>query len=93
MEEFYFFAIALVVVLLIVVVGYLHKRHKEYHMSDIENVVRSTFAQGVVSVEKPVLVKAVKGYFHCSSKEALYIIGVARRKKLIDIAEGSVTLL
>lgn len=92
-ELFFFFLIALMIVFLIVVVGYLHKRHKEYHMSDIENVVRSVFVQGVNSVEKPILVKAVKGYFHCSSKEALYIIGVARRKKLINILEGNVTLL
>ena len=34
----------------------------------------------------------VKKHFHCSSKDAHYIIGVARRKKIIDISAGYVTL-
>ena len=84
--------VVLVVVFAIIVFSYLHKRHVEYKMVDIENAVRSAYSEGVTSVEKEALVKAVKKYFHCSSKEAHYIIGVARRKKIIDIAVGKVSL-
>ena len=83
---FIFAVLAIVVVL--VVFSYLHKRHVEYKMVVIENA----YSEGVTSVEKEALVKAVKKYFHCSSKEAHYIIGVARRKKIIDIAVGKVSL-
>lgn len=86
------FIVVLVLIVVLVVFSYLHKRHVEYKMVDIENAVRSAYADGVTSVEKEVLVKAVKRYFHCSSKEAHYIIGVARRKKIIDIAVGKVSL-
>lgn len=85
--------IVLVAVFAIAVFGYLHKRHHEYKMADIEKAVRSAFVGDVVSVDKASLVKAVKRHFHCSSKEAHYIIGVARRKKLVDIAADAVTLL
>ena len=84
--------VVLVVVFAIIVFSYLHKRHVEYKMVDIENAVRSAYSEGVTSVEKEALVKAVKKYFHCSSKEAHYIIGGARRKKIIDIAVGKVSL-
>ncbi len=67
---FIFAVLAIVVVL--VVFSYLHKRHVEYKMVDIENAVRSAYSEGVTSVEKEALVKAVKKYFHCSSKEAHY---------------------
>lgn len=83
---------ALVVIVVLVVFAYLHKRHVEYKMVDIENAVRSAYSENVTSVDKETLVKAVKKYFHCSSKEAHYIIGVARRKKIIDIAVGKVSL-
>ncbi len=86
-------AVVLVVVFGIVAFSYLHKRHLEYKMVDIEKAVQSAYQEGVSSVQKEMLVKAVKKYFHCSSKEAHYIIGVARRKKVVDIAEGVVTLL
>ena len=42
---------------------------------------------------KQELVTGIKKHFHCSAKEAHYIIGVARRKKLVDIAAEFVTLL
>ena len=84
--------VVLVIVLFIVASSYLHKRHVEYKMDDIEKAVRSAYPEGISSVEKVVLVKAVKKFFHCSSKEAHYIIGVARRKKIIDIAADKVSL-
>lgn len=86
------FIVVLVIVLFIVASSYLHKRHVEYKMVDIEKAVQSAYPEGVTSVSKEVLVKAVKKYFHCSSKEAHYIIGVARRKKIVDIAAEKVTL-
>lgn len=86
------FYVVLVIVLFLVALSYLHKRHVEYKMVDIEKAVQSAYPSGVTSVEKGVLVKAVKTYFHCSSKEAHYIIGVARRKKIVDIAADKVTL-
>ncbi len=85
--------VCLAVMAAIVAFCYLHKRHKEYHMNDIIKAIQSAYAGGKTSVEKQVLVNSVKKYFHCSSKEALYIIGVARRKKLVDIEAGTVTLL
>ncbi len=88
-----FIVLLLVVVLSVVISQYLHKRHREYRMADIERAVRSAYGKGVYSVEKPKLVEAVKKYFHCSSKEAHYIIGVARRKKLVDIGADYVALL
>lgn len=88
-----FIAVVLLIVFGIVAFSYLHKRHLEYKMVDIEKAVKSAYQDGATSVEKSELVKAVKKYFHCSSKEAHYIIGVARRKKVVDIAENIVTLL
>lgn len=84
--------VVIAVVLMIVAFSYLHKRHVEYKMEDIEKAVRSAYLDDATAVEKAVLVKAVKRYFHCSSKEAHYIIGVARRKKIVDIASDKVSL-
>ena len=92
MTKVTFILIVLVVVVLFVVLLYHHKKHIEYKMSDIEKAIRSAYPEGVSSVEKRELVKAVKKYFHCSSKEAHYIIGVARRKKIVDIAVEKVSL-
>lgn len=88
-----FIAVVLLIVFGIVAFSYLHKRHLEYKMVDIEKAIKSAYVNDTTSVEKAELVKAVKKYFHCSSKEAHYIIGVARRKKVVDIAENIVTLL
>ena len=88
-----FVLVVLAAVLCVIVFGYLHKRHKEYRMADIGKAVKAAYPDGVNSIAKLDLVKSLKQYFHCSSKEAHYIIGVARRKKLIDIEAGSVTLL
>ena len=85
--------VVLVVVFAIIVFSYLHKRHHEYKMADIEKAIRKAYANGVSSVSKEELVKVVKAYFHCSSKEAHYIIGVARRKKVVDIEDGRISLL
>lgn len=87
-----FVIIVLVIVFGIIASSYLHKRHQEYKMSDIEAAVRSAYPDGMPSVPKAQLVTAIKKYFHCSSKEAHYIIGVARRKKIVDIAAEKVTL-
>ena len=88
-----FTIILLVIVFTVIVSSYYHKRHMEYKMSDIEKAVRGAFPKGVDSITKQELVKGIKKYFHCSAKEAHYIIGVARRKKLVDIAADFVTLL
>ena len=88
-----FILIALAVVFGITIFSYLHKRHREYKMSDIEAAVRSAYTSGKTSTDKKALAKAIKQHFHCSSKEAHYIIGVARRKKIIDIHADAVTLM
>ena len=88
-----FIIILLVIVLSIIVSQYFHKRHHEYKMTDIEKAIRGAYPKGVGSISKEELVTAVKKYFHCSAKEAHYIIGVARRKKLVDIAADYVTIL
>lgn len=88
-----FIIIVLAVVFGIVASSYLHKRHKEYKMSDIEKAVRKAYSGDTQSIDKEDLLKAIKKHFHCSSKEAHYILGVARRKKLVDIEAGHVTLL
>jgi len=88
-----FIIIVLVIVFTIIASSYFHKRHLEYKMSDIEKAVRDAYPSGVESLPKEALVKSIKKYFHCSSKEAHYIVGVARRKKIIDIASDYVTLL
>ncbi len=85
-----FIIILLVIVLSIIVSQYFHKRHHEYKMADIEKAIRKA---GIGSIRKEELVTAVKKYFHCSAKEAHYIIGVARRKKLVDIAAEYVTIM
>ena len=87
------FFVVLIAVFAIIVFSYLHKRHHEYKMADIEKAIRKAYANGVSSVSKEELVKVVKAYFHCSSKEAHYIIGVARRKKVVDIEDGHISLL
>jgi solute carrier family 13 (sodium-dependent dicarboxylate transporter), member 2/3/5 len=81
-----FFIIVLVIVFAVMVSSYFHKRHHEFNMGDIEKAVRGAYPAGVRSITKDELVKGVKKHFHCSSKDAHYIIGVARRKKLVDIA-------
>lgn len=83
----------IVAVVILIVFLYLHKRHVEYTMDDIERAVRSAYPSGTKAVEKEVLSNAVKKYFHCSTKEAHYLIGVARRKKLVDIKQGHIDLL
>lgn len=83
----------MVIVFAVMVSSYFHKRHHEFNMGDIEKAVRGAYPAGVRSITKDELVKGVKKHFHCSSKDALYIIGVARRKKLVDIAANHVTLL
>ena len=88
-----FIIILLVIVLSIIVSQYFHKRHHEYKMADIEKAIRKAYPKGIGSIRKEELVTAVKKYFHCSAKEAHYIIGVARRKKLVDIAADYVTIL
>lgn len=88
-----FFIIVLVIVFAVMVSSYFHKRHHEFNMGDIEKSVRGAYPAGVRSITKDELVKGVKKHFHCSSKDAHYIIGVARRKKLVDIAANHVTLL
>ena len=88
-----FFIIVLVIVFAVMVSSYFHKRHHEFNMGDFEKAVRGAYPAGVRSITKDELVKGVKKHFHCSSKDALYIIGVARRKKLVDIAANHVTLL
>ena len=76
-----FFIIVLVIVFAIMVSSYIHKRHHEFNMDDIERAVRGAYPKGVRSIGKSELVDAVKKYFHCSSKDAHYIIGVARQKR------------
>lgn len=88
-----FLVIVLVIVFAVVASQYFHKRHGEYKMDDIEKAVRTAYPKGVESVRMDMLVDAVKRYFHCSAKEAHYIIGVARRKKLVDIGGDYVTLM
>ena len=88
-----FIIILLVIVLSIIVSQYFHKRHHEYKMADIEKAIRGAYPKGIGSISKEELVTAVKKYFHCSAKEAHYIIGVARRKKLVDIAAEYVTIM
>ena len=88
-----FFIIVLVIVFAVMVSSYFHKRNHEFNMGDIEKAVRGAYPAGVRSITKDELVKGVKKHFHCSSKDAHYIIGVARRKKLVDIAANHVTLL
>lgn len=88
-----FTIIVLVIVFAVTVSSYYHKRHMEYKMSDIEKAVRKSFPKGVDSITKQELVTGIKKHFHCSAKEAHYIIGVVRRKKLVDIAADFVTLL
>ena len=80
-----FIIILLVIVLSIIVSQYFHKRHHEYKMADIEKAIRGAYPKGIGSIRKK--------YFHCSAKEAHYIIGVARRKKLVDIAADYVTIM
>lgn len=88
----FFVIVIIAIIVAIIIASYLHKRHKEYRMSDIEKAVRSAFPDHVVEIEKKALGNAIKRHFHCSSKEAHYIIGVARRKKLIDM-EGPIIKL
>lgn len=88
-----FIVIVLAIVFGAVVVQYYHKRHQEYKLEDIEKAVRSAYPKGVGSIRKDKLVVAIKTHFHCSSKEAHYIIGVARRKKLIDIDSDFVSVI
>ena len=62
-----FFIIVLVIVFAIMVSSYIHKRHHEFNMDDIERAVRGAYPKGVRSIGKSELVDAVKKHFHCSS--------------------------
>mgnify|MGYP003547424565 FL=1 len=92
MTQVTFVLVFFVVVMLLAFSLYHHKKHIEFKMSDIEKAVCSAYPEGVSSVKKGDLVVAVKKYFHCSAKDAHYIIGVARRKKIVDIAAEQVSL-
>lgn len=92
MTQVTFVLVFFVVVMLLAFSLYHHKKHIEFKMSDIEKAVRSAYPEGVTSVKKGDLVVAVKKYFHCSAKDAHYIIGVARRKKIVDVAAEQVSL-
>lgn len=88
--------ISLVVIVAIVgliVFLYLHKRHKEYNWADIESAIRRAYPDGVKALEKEILSNSIKKHLHCSTKEAHYLIGVARRKKLVDVKEGEIDLV
>ena len=88
-----FLIIVLAIVFAVVASQYLHKRHGEYKLDDIQKAVSLAYPKGVASVQMDTLVGVVKKYFHCSAKEAHYIIGVARRKKLIDIGGDYVSIV
>lgn len=85
--------VVIAVVLALLVFFYLHKRHVEYAWSDIERAVRGAYPVGVTSVLKSDLSSSLKRHFHCSTKEAHYLIGVARRKGLIDIKADRIDLV
>lgn len=86
-------AIVLLAIAAVIIFSYFHKHRIEYQDDRIEQAVRSAFTKDRNSVTKEELTVAVKRFFHCSTKEAHYIIGVARRKQIIDIAAGQITLL
>lgn len=85
--------VAVVAVVAIIVYLYLHKHHVEYALADVEKAVRKAYPPGTTSVSKAELTRVVKAHFHCSTKEAHYIIGVARHAKLVDIKQGHIDLL
>lgn len=85
--------VVVVLVIALIVFLYLHKRHVEYNWADIEQAVRNAYPNGVTSLEKEALTGKIKKHFHCSTKEAHYLIGVARRKKLVDIKQGHVDII
>lgn len=88
-----FIIILLVIIVTIIISQYYHKRHREYQMAAIEEAVRGAFARGVETVGKEQLVASVKKRLHCSSKEAHYILGVAKRKHIVDVQGNNVTLM
>ena len=45
-----FFIIVLVIVFAIMVSSYIHKRHHEFNMDDIERAVRGAYPKGVRSI-------------------------------------------
>ncbi len=47
-----FFIIVLVIVFAVMVSSYIHKRHHEFNMGDIEKAVRGAYPAGVRSITK-----------------------------------------
>lgn len=89
--------VILVLVLAVLAVAFLIKRHK--HAKDFSNeevirIVKSIFSEARRRrMSKDEFIKALKRKFHCTSKEAVYLVGKARTLKLIGVEHHDVMLL
>lgn len=89
--------VILVLVFAVLAVAFLIKRHK--HAKDFSNeevirIVKSIFSEARRRrMSKDEFIKALKRKFHCTSKEAVYLVGKARTLKLIGVEHHDVMLL
>ena len=86
--------IIIAVCTLLVIYNYLHKKHLHFTLPELKNFIDKVFEQADSStVEKKHFLAALKAHYHCSSKEAMFLMGKARENGLVDVEEKNVVLV
>ena len=85
--------IVLAVVIVIVLFAYLHKKHIDYNENDLEQFSRNLFEKNAGgNIQKSQFIRELKEKYKCTQKEALYLLGVARKNGIIEMEEKTITL-
>ncbi|MBQ9533835.1 MAG: hypothetical protein IJR71_07780 [Prevotella sp.] len=88
------FGIIIAVCALLVIYNYLHKKHLHFTLPELKDFIEKVFEQAnSASVEKKHFLAAMKEHYHCSSKEAMFLLGKARENRLVDVEDKNVVLM
>lgn len=78
----------------LVIYNYLHKKHIHFTVAELATFINKVFEQAnASSVEKKHFLASLKQHYHCSSKEAMYLLGKARENNLITVEEKNVKIV
>jgi sensor histidine kinase regulating citrate/malate metabolism len=84
--------IVLVVVFAIVICTYLYKKHIDYNEQDLEDSILKVFETNANDIlPKSKFIMALKDKYKCTQKEALYLLGVARKNGIIEEEEKMIS--
>ena len=88
------FGIIIAVCTLLVIYNYLHKKHLHFTLPELKTFVEMVFEKANSSaIEKKHFLAALKEHYHCSSKEAMFLLGKARENHLVDMEDKNVVLI